>query len=125
MTTTRQRLVIIGRVPDEWASSQRLATFRRVAVWWWWERIAELPGAIAVDDPEVATSDNMLYGCEIVGPDNHPILDRNGQSVIDQDRLIMRVSGWVDLPQDVFDSAEPEDEARRIAALSAIAERRQ
>jgi len=126
VTTTRQRMTTIGRVPDGIAESPvMLAALRKIAVDGWRERVAALPGAAAVGDPEVTTPDNVLYGCEIIDADDEPILDEDGQPAVDRDRLFMHVSGWVDLPQDVFDQQEAEAEALRATALAAYAERQQ
>lgn len=65
------------------------------------------------------------YGCEILDANDDPVFDDDGRPVLDRDRLVMFVAGWVDLPQDVWERSVAEDEARRLAALSAFMERRQ
>lgn len=123
---TRQRLHAIRPVPDGIADSDvMLDAFRRLTLDNWRERVADLPGAVVVGDPEVTTSDNMRYGCEILDADDNPYLDDDGRPVLDLDRLVMFVVGWVDLPQDVWERSVAEDEARRVAALAAFAERQQ
>jgi hypothetical protein len=121
-TTTRQRMTTIGRVPDGLAASPvMLDALLAHAADDWRERVMVLPGAVVVGDPDVTTSDNLLYNSEITDADGRPVLDEDGRPVVDRDRLFVQVSGWVDLPWDVWERVEAE--AGRVASLAAFAER--
>lgn len=118
----RRRFTTIGRIRDDLAADPTtLGMYRGLALTQWHSRVDDLPGALAVGEPEITVSDNLHYGCETVGEDDTPILGEAGQPVLDRDRLVMRVSGWVDMPQEVWERAE--GEARRLAAQARHAER--
>lgn len=120
----RRRWTGLRPVPDGIADSPAmLETLRRLTRESWLEQVADLPGAVPVGEPEITMSGNVLYGCEIVDSAGNPVLDETGRPATDRDRLFMRVSGWVDVPRDVYEASEAEGEARRLAALARHTER--
>jgi hypothetical protein len=102
--TVRRRYSTIGRVPDEIADTPALldAICDHMADGWR-ERVAAMPGAATTGGLEITTSDNLHYGCEILDDCDSPVLDDDGVPLVDRDKLVVRVSGWVDVPLDLFE----------------------
>jgi hypothetical protein len=64
------------------------------ATYQWTDAVARLGGTPVGDAPTVRTEANMFYGSVIYGPDDEPLLDDDGEPIVDHTKMILTVHGW-------------------------------